>query len=183
MPPALHASGFFFCPDGERQCPPRSGLVREDGCGTETSQCRSGFSAAHAMFESLAAICKNPHTALDCYPHQTLPVVIPPGVDVNIVDQKGLTALDTVKDMPSQKSREIAALILGEDQDVKTENCDGKYPHFTSCDTISCLSVAGHMAGKPPDIDLPPPPVPPPQESPSPRKKGKIYQMLEKLGV
>uniref|UniRef100_A0A3Q3KGH5 Ankyrin repeat and sterile alpha motif domain containing 1A n=1 Tax=Monopterus albus TaxID=43700 RepID=A0A3Q3KGH5_MONAL len=35
------------------------------------------------------------------------------GVDVNIVDQKGLTALDTVKDMPSQKSREIAALILG----------------------------------------------------------------------
>lgn len=36
-----------------------------------------------------------------------------PGIDVNIVDQKGLTALDTVKDMPSQKSREIVALILG----------------------------------------------------------------------
>uniref|UniRef100_A0A3Q3N7V3 Ankyrin repeat and sterile alpha motif domain containing 1A n=1 Tax=Mastacembelus armatus TaxID=205130 RepID=A0A3Q3N7V3_9TELE len=35
------------------------------------------------------------------------------GIDVNIVDRKGLTALDTVKDMPSQKSREIAALILG----------------------------------------------------------------------
>jgi len=32
---------------------------------------------------------------------------------VNITDQKGLTALDTVKDMPSQKSRQIAALILG----------------------------------------------------------------------
>uniref|UniRef100_A0A671Y5C9 Ankyrin repeat and sterile alpha motif domain containing 1A n=1 Tax=Sparus aurata TaxID=8175 RepID=A0A671Y5C9_SPAAU len=57
------------------------------------------------------------------------------GIDVNIVDQKGLAALDTVKDMPSQKSREIVALILG------------------------------HMTGKPPDIDLPPPPVPPPQES------------------
>uniref|UniRef100_A0A4W6DE33 Ankyrin repeat and sterile alpha motif domain containing 1A n=1 Tax=Lates calcarifer TaxID=8187 RepID=A0A4W6DE33_LATCA len=57
------------------------------------------------------------------------------GIDVKIVDQKGLTALDTVKDMPSQKSREIAALILG------------------------------HMTGKPPDIDLPPPPIPPPQES------------------
>uniref|UniRef100_A0A8D3C2G9 Ankyrin repeat and sterile alpha motif domain containing 1A n=1 Tax=Scophthalmus maximus TaxID=52904 RepID=A0A8D3C2G9_SCOMX len=57
------------------------------------------------------------------------------GIDVNIVDMKGLTALDTVKDMPSQKSRELAALILG------------------------------HMTGKPPDIDLPPPPVPPPQES------------------
>uniref|UniRef100_A0A3Q1JBU0 Ankyrin repeat and sterile alpha motif domain containing 1A n=1 Tax=Anabas testudineus TaxID=64144 RepID=A0A3Q1JBU0_ANATE len=35
------------------------------------------------------------------------------GVDVNILDRKGLTALDIVKDMPSQKSREIAALILG----------------------------------------------------------------------
>uniref|UniRef100_A0A3P9HNP6 Ankyrin repeat and sterile alpha motif domain containing 1A n=1 Tax=Oryzias latipes TaxID=8090 RepID=A0A3P9HNP6_ORYLA len=63
------------------------------------------------------------------------------GIDVNITDLKGLTALDTVKDMPSQKSKEIAALILG------------------------------HMTGKHPDIDLPPPPVPPPQESPVPRKK------------
>ncbi|KAK7878407.1 hypothetical protein WMY93_031037, partial [Mugilogobius chulae] len=62
------------------------------------------------------------------------------GIDVNMVDQKGLTALDIVKDMPSQKSREIAALIQG------------------------------HMSGKPPDIDLPPPPIPPPQETPSPRK-------------
>ncbi|XP_054627036.1 ankyrin repeat and SAM domain-containing protein 1A isoform X6 [Dunckerocampus dactyliophorus] len=35
------------------------------------------------------------------------------GIDVNMLDQKGLTALDTVKDMPSQKSREIAALIQG----------------------------------------------------------------------
>lgn len=67
---------------------------------------------------------------------------------------------------------------------MKTENCVGNYPldfTLTSCDTISCLSLAGHMTGKPPDIDLPPPPVPPPQESPSPRKKGKIYQMLAKF--
>nr|XP_043895081.1 ankyrin repeat and SAM domain-containing protein 1A isoform X1 [Solea senegalensis] len=71
------------------------------------------------------------------------------GIDVNIVDQKGLAALDTVKDMPSQKSREIAALILG------------------------------HMSGKPPDIDLPPPPPPPPQESPSPRKKGDLERVTE----
>ncbi|KAM4563179.1 ankyrin repeat and SAM domain-containing protein 1A isoform 3-T3 [Odontesthes bonariensis] len=54
------------------------------------------------------------------------------GIGVSIVNQRGLTAPDTVKDMPSQKSREIAALILG------------------------------HMTGKPPDIDLPPPPIPPP---------------------
>ncbi|XP_053172915.1 ankyrin repeat and SAM domain-containing protein 1A-like isoform X2 [Scomber japonicus] len=71
------------------------------------------------------------------------------GIDVNIVDQKGLTALDTVKDMPSQKSRQIAALIQG------------------------------HMTGKPPDIDLPPPPIPPPQESPSPRKRGDLEKMSE----
>ncbi|XP_029292221.1 LOW QUALITY PROTEIN: ankyrin repeat and SAM domain-containing protein 1A [Cottoperca gobio] len=71
------------------------------------------------------------------------------GIVVNISDQKGLTALDTVKDMPSQKSSQIAALILG------------------------------HMAGKPPDIDLPPPPIPPPQESPSPRKKGDLERVNE----
>uniref|UniRef100_A0A672J3W8 Ankyrin repeat and sterile alpha motif domain containing 1A n=1 Tax=Salarias fasciatus TaxID=181472 RepID=A0A672J3W8_SALFA len=43
------------------------------------------------------------------------------GIDVNIVDQKGLTALDTVKDMPSQKSRQIAALILGDDHTILCE--------------------------------------------------------------
>ncbi|KAJ3587165.1 hypothetical protein NHX12_013554 [Muraenolepis orangiensis] len=71
------------------------------------------------------------------------------GIEVNIVDFKGLTALDTVQTMPSQKSREIASLI----------HC--------------------HMAGKPPDMDLPPPPVPPPQESPSPRRKGDLDKMTE----
>nr|XP_040048745.1 ankyrin repeat and SAM domain-containing protein 1A-like isoform X2 [Gasterosteus aculeatus aculeatus] len=71
------------------------------------------------------------------------------GVGVNIVDQRGLSALDTVQGMPSQKSREIAALILG------------------------------HMAGKPPDIDLPPPPIPPPQESPCPRRKGEMEKVSE----
>lgn len=35
------------------------------------------------------------------------------GIDVNIVDSKNLTALDTVRDMPSQKSRQIASLIQG----------------------------------------------------------------------
>lgn len=36
------------------------------------------------------------------------------GIDVNIVDNKNRTALDIVKEMPSQKSRQIAALIQGE---------------------------------------------------------------------
>ncbi|KAM4571213.1 ankyrin repeat and SAM domain-containing protein 1A isoform 5-T5 [Fundulus diaphanus] len=75
------------------------------------------------------------------------------GIDGKIVDQKGLTALDIVKDMPSQKSREIAALILG------------------------------HKTGKPPDMDLPPPPVPPPHQSPSPRKQGNLNKMTELIST
>uniref|UniRef100_A0AAZ3PQS1 Ankyrin repeat and sterile alpha motif domain containing 1A n=1 Tax=Oncorhynchus tshawytscha TaxID=74940 RepID=A0AAZ3PQS1_ONCTS len=71
------------------------------------------------------------------------------GVNVNMVDSKGLTALDTVREMPSQKSRQIAALILG------------------------------HMSGNPPVLHLPPPPVPPPNESPSLRKKGELGVVSE----
>uniref|UniRef100_A0A8C2WMB0 Ankyrin repeat and sterile alpha motif domain containing 1A n=1 Tax=Cyclopterus lumpus TaxID=8103 RepID=A0A8C2WMB0_CYCLU len=52
------------------------------------------------------------------------------GVGANVVDQKGLTALDTVKDMPSQKSREIAALILGEDQTVVLFVFCAPFVHF-----------------------------------------------------
>lgn len=35
------------------------------------------------------------------------------GIDVNIKDHRGLTALDTVRELPSQKSQQIAALIEG----------------------------------------------------------------------
>ncbi|KAI1892966.1 hypothetical protein AGOR_G00138940 [Albula goreensis] len=77
------------------------------------------------------------------------------GIDVNMVDFKGLTALDTVREMPSQKSREIAALIQG------------------------------HMTGNPPDMALPPPPAPPPatssQESLSSKKKGVVEQQVSEL--
>ncbi|KAL2104207.1 hypothetical protein ACEWY4_001075 [Coilia grayii] len=73
------------------------------------------------------------------------------GIDVNIVDSKGLTALDTVREMPSQKSRQIAALIQS------------------------------HMTGNPPDLALPPPPVPPPQENLSPRRKGEVEQQVTEL--
>ncbi|XP_064154922.1 ankyrin repeat and SAM domain-containing protein 1A-like isoform X2 [Anguilla rostrata] len=75
------------------------------------------------------------------------------GIDVNIVDAKGLTALDTVREMPSQKSRQIAALILG------------------------------HLTGTPPDMALPPPPAPPPssEESLSPKKKGCMDQQVSEL--
>ncbi|XP_034152026.1 ankyrin repeat and SAM domain-containing protein 1A isoform X4 [Esox lucius] len=52
------------------------------------------------------------------------------GINVNMLDNRGLTALDTVREMPSQKSRQIAALILG------------------------------HMSGNPPDLPPPPVPPP-----------------------
>ncbi|XP_060749492.1 ankyrin repeat and SAM domain-containing protein 1A-like isoform X3 [Tachysurus vachellii] len=48
------------------------------------------------------------------------------GIDVNIVDSKNRTALDIVKEMPSQKSRQIAALIQA------------------------------HMSGQPPELPPPP---------------------------
>ncbi|XP_076874984.1 ankyrin repeat and SAM domain-containing protein 1A isoform X3 [Brachyhypopomus gauderio] len=73
------------------------------------------------------------------------------GIDVNIVDSKNLTALDIVKDMPSQKSRQIASLIQA------------------------------HMSGHAPDLALPPPPVPPPQENLSPRRKGDVEQQVSDL--
>uniref|UniRef100_A0AAR2LUP7 Ankyrin repeat and sterile alpha motif domain containing 1A n=1 Tax=Pygocentrus nattereri TaxID=42514 RepID=A0AAR2LUP7_PYGNA len=75
------------------------------------------------------------------------------GISVNIVDSKNLTALDIVREMPSQKSRQIAALIQGE----------------------------SHMSGHPPDQALPPPPPPPPQEKLSPRRKGDMEQQVNDL--
>jgi len=35
------------------------------------------------------------------------------GIDVTIKDNRGLTALDIVRELPSQKSQHIAALIEG----------------------------------------------------------------------
>lgn len=36
------------------------------------------------------------------------------GIDVNIKDNRGLTALEIVRELPSQKSQHIAALIEGQ---------------------------------------------------------------------
>ncbi|XP_075411621.1 ankyrin repeat and SAM domain-containing protein 1A isoform X2 [Tenrec ecaudatus] len=38
-------------------------------------------------------------------------ILLAAGIDVNIKDNRGLTALDTVREVPSQKSQQIAALI------------------------------------------------------------------------
>lgn len=91
---------FIFCADGERQCPSWSSPVWEERHRAKTPQCRSEFKTTINTFKTL----RLSELTLGHYF---------PGIDVNIVDQKGMTALDTVKDMPSKKSREIAALIHG----------------------------------------------------------------------
>ncbi|XP_056588461.1 ankyrin repeat and SAM domain-containing protein 1A isoform X2 [Triplophysa dalaica] len=73
------------------------------------------------------------------------------GIDVNIVDGKNQTALDTVRDMQNQKSRQIAGLIQA------------------------------HMSGRKSDMNLPPPPVPPPQDNLSPKRKGEMEQQVSEL--
>uniref|UniRef100_A0A8C4NRJ8 Ankyrin repeat and sterile alpha motif domain containing 1A n=1 Tax=Dicentrarchus labrax TaxID=13489 RepID=A0A8C4NRJ8_DICLA len=92
------------------------------------------------------------------------------GIDVNISDQKGLTALDTVKDMPSQKSREIVALILGEDQTGKRRTALGSvllisdlpaviqcpvclFPYEALFEATSCHSLDSLTSGKSSDRD------------------------------
>lgn len=86
---------------------------------------------------------------------------------MNIVDGKSLTALDTVRDMPSQKSRQIAALIQGTSGPDLTHISESEQHGFHT----RLLSKA-HMSGRPSETSLPPPPVPPPQESLSPKRKG-----------
>lgn len=47
------------------------------------------------------------------------------GIDVDIKDNRGLTALDTVRELPSQKSQQIAALIEG----TRSSACRGDQGH------------------------------------------------------
>lgn len=65
------------------------------------------------------------------------------GIDVNIKDNRGLTALDTVQELPSQKSQQIAALIEG----ISPSPCwDHQGTHWPSqgicvCCSFICLSM------------------------------------------
>ena len=49
----------------------------------------------------------SPHTLTSLVRH-LLPFL---GIDVNIKDNRGLTALDTVRDLPSQKSQQIMGMV------------------------------------------------------------------------
>ncbi|XP_017709109.1 PREDICTED: ankyrin repeat and SAM domain-containing protein 1A [Rhinopithecus bieti] len=85
-------------------------------------------------------------------------ILLAAGIDVNIKDNRGLTALDTVRELPSQKSQQIAALI--ED----------------------------HMTGKrsAKEVDKTPPPQPPPissMDSVSQKSQGDVEKAVTELIV
>uniref|UniRef100_A0AAQ6AR28 Ankyrin repeat and sterile alpha motif domain containing 1A n=1 Tax=Amphiprion ocellaris TaxID=80972 RepID=A0AAQ6AR28_AMPOC len=103
------------------------------------------------------------------------------GIDVNIVNQKGLTALDIVKDMPSQKSRGIAAFILGKDQ-----KCKQTYNSQPSQDQGAGVpeQFTGLLHGSSPVFDCREEPfrlpgdLPPNQGHPETRKAAKVKEKV-----
>ncbi|XP_029389040.1 ankyrin repeat and SAM domain-containing protein 1A isoform X3 [Mus pahari] len=72
-------------------------------------------------------------------------ILLAAGIDVNIKDNRGLTALDTVRDLPSQKSQQIAALI----EDHMTGKRSVKEVDRTSTAQLPLLSSADAIAPKP----------------------------------
>uniref|UniRef100_A0A8C7M6D7 Ankyrin repeat and sterile alpha motif domain containing 1A n=1 Tax=Oncorhynchus kisutch TaxID=8019 RepID=A0A8C7M6D7_ONCKI len=98
------------------------------------------------------------------------------GVNVNMVDSKGLTALDTVREMPSQKSRQIALCMSTcfwiERQYIKTRMCvlgklvvvselisglapgpEEESPYEALFEATSCHSLDSLTSGKSSDRD------------------------------
>ncbi|XP_036104139.1 ankyrin repeat and SAM domain-containing protein 1A isoform X1 [Molossus molossus] len=65
-------------------------------------------------------------------------ILLAAGIDVNIKDNRGLTALDTVRELPSQKSQQIAALI----EDHMTEKSSAKEVDETPTPPPPLLSTA-----------------------------------------
>ncbi|XP_077017656.1 ankyrin repeat and SAM domain-containing protein 1A isoform X3 [Tamandua tetradactyla] len=69
-------------------------------------------------------------------------ILLAAGIDVNIKDNRGLTALDTVRELPSQKSQQIAALIedhmIGKRSAKDTDKTPtAQPPLISSMDSIS----------------------------------------------
>uniref|UniRef100_A0A8C4VND3 Ankyrin repeat and sterile alpha motif domain containing 1A n=1 Tax=Gopherus evgoodei TaxID=1825980 RepID=A0A8C4VND3_9SAUR len=55
-------------------------------------------------------------------------ILLAAGIDVNIKDNRGLTALDIVRELPSQKSQQIAALIEDHTTEKKSRKAAEKAP-------------------------------------------------------
>ncbi|XP_059138286.1 ankyrin repeat and SAM domain-containing protein 1A isoform X5 [Peromyscus eremicus] len=71
-------------------------------------------------------------------------ILLAAGIDVNIKDNRGMTALDTVRDLPSQKSQQIAALI----EDHMTGKRSVKEVDKTSTAQLPLLSGTDAIAPK-----------------------------------
>ncbi|XP_051009413.1 ankyrin repeat and SAM domain-containing protein 1A isoform X4 [Acomys russatus] len=71
-------------------------------------------------------------------------ILLAAGIDVNIKDNRGLTALDTVRDLPSQKSQQIATLI----EDHMTGKRSVKEAAKTSTAQLPLLSSTNTTAPK-----------------------------------
>uniref|UniRef100_A0A8C2U7V9 Ankyrin repeat and sterile alpha motif domain containing 1A n=1 Tax=Coturnix japonica TaxID=93934 RepID=A0A8C2U7V9_COTJA len=68
-------------------------------------------------------------------------ILLAAGIDVNIKDNRGLTALDIVRELPSQKSQHIAALI----EDYTTGKKSAKKVETTNNALLSSLPLAGDV--------------------------------------
>ncbi|XP_028923990.1 ankyrin repeat and SAM domain-containing protein 1A isoform X2 [Ornithorhynchus anatinus] len=68
-------------------------------------------------------------------------ILLAAGIDVTIRDNRGLTALDTVRELPSQKSQQIAALIEGHTMGKKAKEADRPAPAQPQLIPIGDLAV------------------------------------------
>ncbi|XP_076714981.1 ankyrin repeat and SAM domain-containing protein 1A isoform X8 [Callospermophilus lateralis] len=87
-------------------------------------------------------------------------ILLAAGIDVNIKDNHGLTALDTVRELPSQKSQQIAALIEGDVEKAVTEliidfdpNTEEEGPYEALYNAVSCHSLDSMASGRSSDRD------------------------------
>ncbi|KFZ68973.1 Ankyrin repeat and SAM domain-containing protein 1A, partial [Podiceps cristatus] len=80
-------------------------------------------------------------------------ILLAAGIDVSIKDNRGLTALDIVRELPSQKSQHIAALIeeLIIDFDVNPEE---ESPYEALYNATSCHSLDSLASGRSSDREL-----------------------------
>uniref|UniRef100_A0A8D2JK76 Ankyrin repeat and sterile alpha motif domain containing 1A n=1 Tax=Varanus komodoensis TaxID=61221 RepID=A0A8D2JK76_VARKO len=72
-------------------------------------------------------------------------ILLAVGIDVNIKDNRGLTALEIVRELPSQKSQQIAAFIEDCTTGKKSAKAEEKTPPAPATSTEKCLFSLGNV--------------------------------------